>query len=226
MKNTLEVIFVALFIVLGFSPAAFSQGKDLTYADIFKMEQTAMTLLRSTPYRSTWTSWNFPERGKEPSYRGVFTYEIDATGRTRSVQENHTPGSFNRMEGIFIGDKNYRKFDDGPWRVYPLPPSPLPITDTTPPTNSKPRFENSVKLIETLNNNDGLVSVYETISKATREENGKDIVRISTNRFWFRYDGRLLRKDMELETIGEPRILKNSMVYEYENIKIEEPIVK
>jgi len=68
------------------------------------------------------------------------------------------------------------------------------------------------------------VSIYETVSKSTREENGKDVVRISTNRFWFRYDGMLLRKDMDAETVGESRIVRNSTVYEFTNIpRIEAP---
>ena len=225
MKSTSTVCFVVSVTVLSLFQVAPGQNKEITYADVFKMEQSAMILLRSLPHRSSMTSWVFPERGKEASYKSVLIRETVSSDRFRWIQENsNTPGSFRRMEVVTIGDKNYRKIDDGSWHV--LSP---PRANTVPPeppatARVKHRFENSARLIETHNEDNGPVTVYETISKSTREEDGKDIVRININRFWFRYDGRIMRKDMEMETVGEPRILKNSTVYEYEGIKIEVPI--
>lgn len=224
MRRVLTVFFVLSVAILGHFQAAFGQSKEVSYGDLFKMEQSAGVLLRSLPHRSSMTSWVFPERGKEPSHKSVLVRETMSSGRSRWIQENDTPGSFRRMEVITIDDKNYRKIDDGAWHILPLPQVNAIPPEPLAPSRSKYRFENSARLIETLNEGNGPVSVYETVSRSTREEDGKETSRINTIRYWFRYDGRLLRKDMEQETIGEARILKNSTVYEYEGIKIEAPM--
>ena len=227
MRCISNIRLVVLLILTVLPQIANSQNKEITAWEISRMEQSAISILRAGPYRSIFTSWVFPERGKEHSFKTTMITEVDIVGHTRSVQENDTPGSFKRMEVMSISGQHYRKIDDGPWQL--LTPPPLGYgqpMETPKSTGSKPRFENSAKLVETLTGKNGTVSVYETVSKSTRDEDGKEVTRISTNRFWFRYDGMLLRKDMETETIGEPRILKNSMIFENENIpRLEAPKV-
>lgn len=216
-------IYVSLLLgVLGTQ----AHGQEVKFSDVFKMEQTAMTLLRAVPHRSTRTSWVFPERGKEATWKSTLINEILSAERSRWVQINESPGSFKRMEVVSIGGKHYRRVDDAPWHLLGPPPSDIVLPPApTPPKITKPRFENTARLVETISDKSGLVSVYETISKSTLEENGVEVSKIHTIRYWFRHDGMLLRKDMELETIGDPKILRNSTVYEYDGIKIEAPVL-
>ena len=225
MKYIRKLGLVASLVLSVFAHAAIAQSKEITSTEISKMEQSAISMLRAGPYRSIWTSWVFPERGKEHSYKTTMTTEVDVAGNTRSIQEDGTPGSFRRMEVISVEGQHYRKIDEGPWQRLSPPPSGYgQSVESQPLTGSRPRFELTARLIETQDTKEGLVSIYETVSKSTREENGKDVVRISTSRFWFRYDGMLLRKDMEAETVGESRIVRNSTVYEFTNIpRIEAP---
>lgn len=224
MTGISTVFFVLSVAVLGLFHAASGQTKEIPYGEVFKMEQAAGVLLRSLPHRSSMTSWVFPECGKEASFKSVLIRETVSSDHSRWIQENDTQGSFRRMEVVTVGGKNYRKIDDGAWHVLPLPPVNMAPPEPPVPSRAKYRFETSARLIDTLNDGNGPVSIYETINKSTRKEDGREITRINTIRIWFRYDGRLLRKDMELETVGEARILKNSTVYEYDGIKIEAPI--
>lgn len=226
MLTKLAVLICGLACFFGLSQTVLGQENEVTYAEVLRMEQSAMLLMRSVPYRSTMTSWVFPERGKDASYTNVLIRETTGPDRWRSIQVNDQPGSFRRMEVITIGDQAYRKVDERPWEAVPLPPPPPPAPEKADPSKPAPviRFENKLRLVETVNAEGGPVSVYEAVSKSFRLEGAREVARITTNRYWFRYDGRLLRKDMELEVAGEPRILKNSTVYEYDAISIEKPI--
>ena len=130
------------------------------------------------------------------------------------------------MEVISIAGKSFQKFDNGSWFARQPPPDYVgPANAPAPTPISKPRFENQARLVETLTEKGRLVSVYETISKSTREVDGKEVSQITTSRFWFRDDGMLLKKTSQLETVGDLKILRNTAVYEYENINIEAPIM-
>jgi len=221
--NIGKVLFGCLFL-FGLCQATLCQGKEVSYSDVIKLEQSAVTLLKAVPYRSTMTNWVFPERGKEPSWKSILIRETVRPDLWREVQENFSPASVRRTEVVFVGGNFYQKLNDGPWQLRQLPPPPVALPTTAGITASRPRFEVSARLIETLNDKNGMISVYETKSKSTKEEGGKEISQIATSRVWFRLDGLLVKKDFELETVGESRILKNSTVYEYEDIKIEAPI--
>jgi len=222
--NLSKVLFPGFFVAIALNHSLHAQSKEVSYAEVFRMEQAALSLLRSIPNRSVMTSWVYPERGKEATYKNVFIREITHTDRLRQISEELSSGKSERRELVSIGEKNYQRFNNGPWQVLDLPKNYGVWGDPAPPVSSKPRFETSARLIETVNEKNGPVSIYETISKSTREEGGKEISQIVTSRYWFRYDGLLLKKARELETVGEPRILKNLTVYEYEEIKIEAPI--
>jgi len=228
MTNFVNTLLLGFFVVFSLHYSSFAQSKEVSYSDVFRKEQAALQLIRSIPHRSIMTSWVYPERGERVIFKSVLTRETIGPDRLHSIQENvvSEPGSFKRMEFISIAGRNYRRFDEGPWQV--LGPSPDYIGPANGPpaaqTVSRPRFENSAQVVETLTEKGRLVSVYETKSRITKEVDGKEVSQITTFRFWFRDDGMLLRKDGELETIGEARILKNSTVYEYDDIKIEAPI--
>jgi hypothetical protein len=219
-------ILLAFFVVGGFHQVV-AQSKEASYGEISKMEQAAMVLILSIPHRRTMTSWVFPDRDKEPTWKSVLISEIIPPDRSRWIQENivSESGSFKRMEVVSVGGTHYQKIDKGPWYMREPPPPPVVPIASPLPSAPRPRFENSAQLLETLTERGRLVSVYETKSKSTREVDGKEVIQINTSRYWFRDDGILLRKDGELETVGEPRILKNSTVYEYDDIRIEAPKV-
>lgn len=218
-------LFLGVLVVLGWHQAALAQRKEAAYSEVFRMEQAALSLLRSLPHRSTTTHEVVPEVGKDPTYKSILTYETIPPDRSRSVQENVTPASFKRMETIFVAGRFYQKFDGRPWFEREPPPPPVPIETQGTTRVSKPRFENNAWLLETLTEKGRLVSVYETKSKSTREVDGKEITQITTSRYWFRDDGILFKKTSQLETVGDPKILRNTAVYDYDDIKIEAPII-
>jgi len=224
MQQLFRIVLFVAFGLLAATPPIKAQIREVNYFEVLKLEQTAKVLLRAVPHRSTTTSWVFPERDKDPTWKSILIREVVSTDRSRWIQINESPASFKRMEVISIGEKHYRKVDDAPWQVMAPPsdyvgPSNLPTSGT-----SKPRIETQARLVETVNDKNGVVSVYETVSRSTLVKNGREVTNINTGRFWFRHDGMLLRQDMEQQTIGEPRVLKNSTVYEYDGISIEAPI--
>ena len=66
MKYIRKLGLVASLVLSVFAHAAIAQSKEITSTEISKMEQSAISMLRAGPYRSIWTSWVFPERGKDP----------------------------------------------------------------------------------------------------------------------------------------------------------------
>jgi hypothetical protein len=228
MNNFSKALFFGFFVVIGLDQSTLSQSKEFSYGEVGQMEQTALGLIRAIPHRSTATHESFPGRGKEPTWKSVLTSETIAPDRSRWIQQNlvsESSGSFKRMEVVSISGKHYQKIDNGPWLLKEPPPPPVVPTVAADPRFSKPRFENHAWLIETLTEKGRLVTVYETKSRSTREQDGKEISQITTSRYWFRDDGMLLKRIREFETVGDPKILKNSTVYEYEDIKIEAPIM-
>jgi hypothetical protein len=204
-----------------------AQSKEPSPSEIFSMERRALGMLSLVPYRSTMTGETFPARGQEANWKTVLIREIIAPDRYREVQENTTQGKSDRRELIAVSGKYYQRFDNDPWREYP-PRSDYvaPKNEASPAIASKPKIESQARLLETLTENGRLVSVYEVKSKVTREIDGKEVTQLTTSRFWFRDDGMLLKEFKELETSGNPRIVSNTTVYEYDDIKIEAPILQ
>src|SRR5436190_24114068 len=158
MKYLRKLGLVASLVLSVFAHAAIAQSKEITSTEISKMEQSAISMLRAGPYRSIWTSWVFPERGKEHSYKTTMTTEVDVAGNMRSIQEDGTPGSFRRMEVISIEGQHYRKIDDGPWQRLSLPTSGYVHTvESQLLTGCRPGFEFTVRLIDIQDTKAGLV---------------------------------------------------------------------
>jgi hypothetical protein len=125
---------------------------------------------------------------------------------------------------IYISGKNYRKIDSGEWQ--PLPPYPDyvgPVIQEQKPV-AKPRITSEAWLVENVTLGGRNVSVYETKSTVVTTEGEKETTKISSGRYWIRDDGFLLKKVTELETSVDKTLVRNTTVYEHENIKIEAPI--
>lgn len=223
MTTSLKTI-LGLFVITLFSLQTVSaQEKEVKFSDIATMEASALNLLKSVSHRSIWTSQVFPERGKEATYKAVFTVEKEFPGRSREVRETGGTQGVYRTEIVTIGDRSYARSGNRPWQTagavkeygkWGVPASGNP---------SKPKFESSARLVETITNENGEVSIYETVTRIIREENGKEETSIVTSRYWFAKDGKILRKDMQFEKAGDTRFSIDSTVYTYEDIKIEEP---
>lgn len=223
MTTSLKTI-LGLFVITLFSLQAVSgQEKEVKTSDIATMEVTALNLLKSVSHRSILTSEVFPERGKEATYKAVSTVEQESPDRSREIKEIAGTQGVRRTEIVTIGDRKYARSDDGPWQTAGSVKEYGSWGVPTPGNASKPKFEDSARLVETLTNEKGEVSIYETVTRIIREQNGKEETSIVTSRYWFAKDGKLLRKDMQFEKAGETRLSTNSTVYEYEEIKIEEP---
>jgi hypothetical protein len=228
MKHLGITVFVGSLFLFGIQQATFAQGQEVPYSEVSRMEQTASELRHSIPYRLTLTAESFPERDKEPSWKGISVLETVPPDRSHEIHENTAQGKSDRRELFSIAGKYYQRFNGGPWQVRrPPPPPPIPasIGLAASPAGSRPKVETKAWLIETLIENGRLVYVYESKGTATREVDGKEVTQIATSRYWFRDDGMLLKKVAELEIVGDPKIVKNTTVYEYGDIKIEEPII-
>jgi hypothetical protein len=165
----------------------------------------------------------FPELGKEATYRSVRTLEKEFPGRSREVREIRVTQGARRTEIITIGDRKYTRLGDGQWQMTSAVKEYGKWGDPEPAHAPKPKFENSARLVETIATENGAVSIYETVTRIIREQNGKEETSVVTSRYWFAKDGKLLRKDVQFEKTGETRLSTDSTVYEYEDIKIEEP---
>ena len=228
MKHFCTAVFVVgSFFLFGIQQAALAQVQEVSYSDISKMERTTLGLLRSIPYRMTRTAETFPERGKEASWKGVLIVETNPPDRSRQISVTTTQGKSERWEIVSISGRHYQRFNDGPWQVLPPPPPPKDTEPKNAPASvgSRPKIEAQAQLVETLTEKGRLVSVYDTKSTTTREVDGKEVVQIVTSKYWFRDDGMLLKKVSEIETLRDPKIVKNTTVYEYEDIKVEAPTV-
>ena len=220
-------IFLFFLLVLLFFSSASAQNTEVLPAQVLKLERDALGLLRSIPYRSTMTGETFPARGQEADWKTIVVQEVVAPDRYRQVVEDFTKGKSERRELIAVAGTYYHRFGNGPWQV--LPPrqnSDNPKTETTQTVTSKPKIESKAWLAETLTENGRTVSVYDYRSKATREIDGRHVTQIITYRYWFRDDGVLLKKFQELETSENSKIVSNTTVYEYDNIKVEAPIIQ
>ena len=224
-KKQISVKSLCFYMVLLFISSASAQSKEVTSIDVRKMEQKAMELLRSVPYRSTTIAETFPVRGEAANWKSKMILEVVPPDRTRQVQETLTSEKPDRREIISVSGTYSQRFNDGPWQVLPPPPDYVGPRNETPPIPVlKPKFEIQTRLVETLTENGRTVSVYEIKNKFTREVDGKEAVQLTSSRFWFRDDGFLLKKFAELENVGDPKIVINTTVYDYDNIKIEAPI--
>jgi hypothetical protein len=220
-------IFLFFFVILLFFSSASAQNREVLPAEVLKLERDAMGMLRPIPYRSTMTGETFSARGQEANWKTIVIQETVTPDRYRQVVEDFTQGKSERRELIAVGGTYYHRFGNGPWQV--LPPrqtSDIPKTETTQTITSKPKIESKAWLVETLTDNGHTVSVYEYKSTSTREVDGKSVTQMTISRFWFRDDGMLLKKFSELETLDNPRIVSNTTVYEYDNIKVEAPIIQ
>lgn len=221
-----KAFFAALAVVIGlcFSGESFSQKTEADHREVSKKVQSGESLARSIPYRSTMTGEKFESREGARTWNSVLMQEWVQPDRSRWIQINDSPDTFKRMEVISISGKNYRKIDDGEWQS--LPPYPDYVGPVNAPQSQKspPRFTNQAWLIENVTLNGRNVSVYETKSTVVTTEGEKETTKINRARYWLRDDGFLLKKIMELETVGEKTLLRNTTVYEHENIKIEAPI--
>jgi hypothetical protein len=225
-KRTCIPIFLFFFMILLFINSASAQNKEVLPADVLRMERKATDMLSSIAYRSTMTGETFPARDQDANSKTVLIREILPPDRYREIQENTENGKWNRRELVAVGGKYFQRFDNGPWREYPPPPDyKIPGTATAPAVAAKPKVESKAWLVETLTENGHAIAVYEYKSTSTREIDGKSITQMTTSRFWFRDDGMLLKKFAELETLGDPRVISNTTVYEYDNVKIEAPII-
>lgn len=227
MKHlNIAVFFAGLLFLFGIQQATLAQSREIPFSDVNRMEQTALGLLQSIPYRSTLTAESFPERGTEASWKGISILEKASPDRSRQVYINVARGKSQRREIVSIGGNNYQRFDDGPWQVLGAPArNHVGSTNELKPIVSRPRIENKTSLIETIQEKGRLVSIYEVKNTTTREVDGKEVVQIGISRYWFRDDGMLLKKLSELETVGDPKIVRNTTVYEYDDIKVEAPLI-
>jgi hypothetical protein len=222
MTRILKTLLCLIVIAVVSLQSVSAQEKEVETSDITKMEMSARNLLRSVSYRSIQTSETFPERGKEALHKSVRTVEQESPDRTREIREIAGTQGMRRTEIVRIGDRKYTRSGDGPWQTASTVGEYGKWGDPT--DVSKRRFENSARLVETVKNErNGEVSVYETVTKIIREQNGNEETSIATSRYWFTKDGKLLRKDMKFEKAGETRVSTDSTVYEFEDIKIEEP---
>jgi hypothetical protein len=227
MKHLSATVFLAgLLLLFGIQQATSAQSREISFSEVNRMEQTALGLLQSIPYRSTLTAESFPARGKEASWKGISILEKASPDRSRQVYINVSQGKSERREIVSIGGNNYQRFDGGPWQVLAAPArNRVGSINEVKPIVSRPRVESKTSLIETIQEKGRLVSIYEVKNTTTREVDGKEVVQIGTSRYWFRDDGMLLKKLSELETVGDPKIVRNTTVYEYDNVKVEAPVI-
>ena len=220
-RSNVAILCFGFFILFAFDDVSLAQDKEVNSLEISRMEQAAMGMLHSIPYRSTMTAESFPERGKEASWKSVIVREVVPPGQLHEIVLDKS----NRREYIALDGKHYQRFNDGAWQAFPPPPDYVGPAGGSAAPSSKPRFENQARLVDSFTDKNRFVSVYEIKIKVTKDVEGKEITQLMTSRLWFRDDGKLLKKVAELETVGDPKILTNTTVYEYEGINIEAPVI-
>lgn len=230
MKQRVFFALAAVLIGLCFSGEGFSQKTEANYEEVSRKVESWRLLVTSIPFR--WTSRE--ERVESGTRKGTWvsstTIEKIPPGRSRFMSRVKN-GTFKRMEVISISGNRYRKMGRGEWQSLPPHPDyPDTVREFSGPihqgqkSESKPRFTNQAWLIKTVRLNGRNVSVYEIKSTEVTTEGEKEITKISSARYWLCDDGFLLKKITERETVGEKTFIRNTTVYEYENIKIEAPI--
>ena len=79
--SNVAILCFGVFILFAFDNVSLAQDKEVNSLEISRMEQAAMGMLHSIPYRSTVTAESFPERGKEASWKSVIVREVVPPGQ-------------------------------------------------------------------------------------------------------------------------------------------------
>ena len=233
MKNTFCAALI-LFAAIG----AFAQERTIS--------KTEFDAVYNSPTKAAPVVWH----GK--TWRMIITTETKAVGNdavdasTKSVSEfapklkSHTisetrmGSEVKKSERIRIGDKLYKRGENGVWTAEAFEQNAKTETtgqETSPSAEKQSKWQFEYKYLGSENLNDQPTKVYVKLMKNTGGASSTDPKRMSvetTTKYWFNEEGTLIKEEKIIEGRNKTDSLFNrvTMIYELDsNIKIEAPVI-
>lgn len=219
--------FIIFFLPLIFTAPFFAQKREVTKADVEKLEMKANALLETVPHRDKHSILGYPDSRAEPNYSSIFITDKLPPDRSYTRYEKKSEKGLEREEWMKIGETRYAKEGDTPWKVEkPEPPGPRPIGSTLTADPSKgPEITVKYEYLGEKELNGIRIDVYQiTTTRRFRRTQG-DLLNPTVKTLWFDKNGRLLRSQTDTTNNFSKRLDRTLYEYEYDLvIKIEPPI--
>ncbi len=223
MERKLQLIVILVIIFLN-AGSIYGQEKLIEKKDFESITKAAKDNLPGKTFRLTTVSETFRERNESPATVIKTIEETIPPDKTRYFYEYKSSFNNEKREIIKIGQKRYRKIDDGNWEET-VGEDPKYVVVIKGKTVESETYKYLGK--QTLNNQS--VRIYEQKKKLSQNLNGNLNKETITTTHWISEKGLLLKTQIEKETetaAGRKGYSIFTAVYEYnpKDLKIEAPI--
>ena len=232
----MKSILLAALILFG-TVGVFAQERTMSKAEfdsVIKNAKWALTEWKGKSSRMIQTSEARAEGKIKEFSSGKTTIEFASPTVSRLTSEITSGSKNTKSESIRIGDKTYKRSDDGAWTegiieaktktTEPPPPPPAPVAED----QSEKLTEYKYLGTEQLSGMTANVYVVTTKIKRLSPTTGKEVLSTSTNKYWLGEDGVKLKEESIGETRGgETSIYRRlTVVWELDpTIKVEAPTI-
>ncbi len=223
-KSYITFVFLVVF-ALGLVGTATAQQRGLTSSEIVTITSLAERKLGSISYQTTLTTEWFTERDGELTSRDTYFFATVQPERYHWIMEN----AANKIETVVVDGRTFRRVKDADWESVAVSPA---IKSGNAQTVARfgelnggsfqPAGTGKFIARGTI---DGLeVTQYET-RNTLRDSTAKGKTRVDTTQYWIDNEGLIVRKIIEQDMPDDKRFMRSVSTYEYNDIKIVEPII-
>lgn len=240
----MKIIFCAALIFIG-AVGIFAQEKAITKAefDVVLKNPNRFPVLawRGKSFRSIATFETKAEGARQTDTSSKHTTEYFPTSTNalapanafHIIHETRLGSVITKSESISIGNKIYKRNGNEPWTeatVEVKPPAPPPPPPAPLPVNTEVDRKIEYKYLGSEKFNNQTTNVYTVIVKIKRIEpsTNKEILSVTTEKYWFSEEGVALKEEFISESRGGATSFfqRRTTVWELDaNIKVEAPVV-
>jgi len=226
MKNTLKLWAAACCLVFLSAGLIFAQEKKITAAEMTAVQNKAKEKLNGQRYRVRMTSGVYQNpNSKTPSWSGKTITEYAPEG-IHSITEANDNGQRSRRETITLGERRFVKTNDEAWKELSSGQEGgggfVNMGTTVPVSKEDKSIEYKYLGKKSVDNREA--EVYQIKTRLNIASNFTTGVSVSTERFWYDADNRLIKTERESRFNDKP-VQDMVLLYEYDpTIKIEAPV--